>query len=1110
MRYLVGGLRWMARMRVAVGLGLAIIAPLAAQAQQQATLTGRVTNEGGEPLDGATVFIAELNTGGLTNAQGRYSIVIPGGRISGQQVTVQARYIGYTATSTRITLTAGTIETNFALKQDINRLSQVVVTGVTGATEVKKLAFTVAQVSAADMPVAGANPLAQLQGKVPGANIVSSSGRPGTAPQIILRGPQSLNASGRGQDPLFIIDGVVSLGGLQDINPQDIENIEVVKGAAAASLYGSRAGNGVINITTRSGRSGSEGVRLRAQMEYGASSIENEYLFPTTHFMTMNETMDRFCVVTTGQQSCARTIDLAAEANRINNVPGAVLLPVVNLENDGSISLPVSAVNARSLFQVNRYPLAGNPVRQVLTNGQTTNATIDATGRVGKTNFLASLNQLRQEGAVKFANGYTRNSVRLNLDHQFGNDFDVQFRTSYSEASDWNTGGAWFAITRQTASADLLRRDDEGRLHLRTVMSSHGGNTNPLYSFENFQPINRIRRFVGSLNMRWRPLTWLDVEGQYGYDARANSQQAQQERGYRTINPAPNTNLGNIDRSGNSDNSSNASLNATARRSWFDDAFNTRLTLRYLYEQQDDASTSSSGTNLAVPGLRTPNAAISNFAIGGGESSVRQMGMFANLDLDYKGRYILGGLFRRDAASLFGAANRWQSYGRISAAWRLSDEPWFNVPMFSDVKFRASRGTAGNRPNFTAQYETFSIGAGGALNPNALGNRFLQPEISTEVEVGVDMELFNRFGVTLTHANNVIDRQLLQVPPPAVSGFQNQWINAGELTNNTWEATLRIPVLARPNLNYSVQLNFDRTTSLISRLDVPEYFNSAAGQQGSNTMFRIKQGENFGTIWGRRFVTQCADLPASFAAQCGAGRAYQRNSDGYVVYVGEGNTLAEGITKNLWMTNVPAAQAPWGNQIINWGLPIIQRDSTGAAALYPLGSALPRYRWSMANTFGWKRLNVYALVDATVGKTVYNIARQWSLGDFQHADTDQIGATVETARPIGYYWRAQAPASFGIGGLYDVLGPNNHTAEDAGFARVREVSLGYRLGRVGGFGDWTASIIGRNLLTFTNYRGFDPEVGLSGGTAGSGVLNAIDAFGFPNLRQFTFSLGTSF
>jgi len=198
-----------------------------AVAQGSATITGRVTTDAGQPLYGANVTIEALAISVGTNEEGRYTITIPGARARGQQAVLRARAIGYVPAVKTITVSAGSQSHDFQLKQDVNRLSQVVVTGVSGATEVKKLPFTVAQVTAEDMPVPGANPLAQLAGKVPGANIVSASGRPGTAPAVILRGPQSINASGRGQDPLYIIDGVISQGGIQDINPQDIENVEV-------------------------------------------------------------------------------------------------------------------------------------------------------------------------------------------------------------------------------------------------------------------------------------------------------------------------------------------------------------------------------------------------------------------------------------------------------------------------------------------------------------------------------------------------------------------------------------------------------------------------------------------------------------------------------------------------------------------------------------------------------------------------------------------------------------------------------------------------------------------------------------------------------------------
>ena len=1082
-----------------------------AQAQGAATVSGRVQSEAGQPLFGANVTIEALAISVGTAEDGRYTINIPGARVRGQQVVLRVRSFGFVPQVKSITLNEGAQSHDFSMKQDVNRLSQVVVTGVTGATEIKKLPFTVAQVTAEDMPVPGANPLSQLQGKVPGANIVSASGRPGASPAIILRGPQSINGSDRGQEPLYIIDGVVSQGSLQDINPQDIENVEVVKGAAASSLYGSRAGNGVIQITTRSGKNVGEGVRFRSQVEYGNSELENEYQYPKTHFMTMDPTYQRICVIESGQPSCSRTVDFEAEAYRINDGGGDFALPPVNFQNDGGIALNPGPVASRGLYQVNPYAKTYNPIRQFLTRGQTYNATIDATGRVGRTNFFTSANQLRQEGAVRFLSGYTRNSLRLNVDQTLASAWNFSVRTNYTDANDFNSGGSWFRLSRQPAAVDLLRRDSKGRLFIRSVPQGQGAqNENPAYNSENFNPNREISRFIGQMTARWQPLTWMDAEANLGYDGRRTFLFSQQERGYRTTTSDPSTNVGANDREGRGSSSINSSLDVTMRRNWFADALSSRLSLRYLFEAQNSHGFDAGGENIAVPGLADPDATIENFYYSGFNEDVRQMGMFANLDLDYQGRYIVSGLVRRDGASLFGAANRWQTYGRGSVAWRMSEESWFGVDQISDLKFRASVGQAGNRPRYSAQYETFTIGGGGALNPQQMGNKNLRPEVSTETEIGADIELLSRYALTLTHSKNVINDQILPVPPPASAGFGTQWLNAGQLTNNTIEVSLNVPLIQTRDLNWSARINYDRTRSKITRLEVPEYFVSAAGNQGSGTMFKIVEGGQLGEIYGRKFMKSCSDMPEAFQDRCGAGRDYQRNSDGLIVYVGAGNTLGEGITKNLWFTSIPAADHPYGLADQNWGLPVLVRDATGVPVL-PMGTALPDYRWSLSQSASWKKWTAFVLFDATIGKDVWNEARQWSFGDFMHATTDNAGRTVASAKPAGYYFRANAAGgSSGIGGLYDVLGPNNVTVEDASYVKLREVQLGYRIGRIAGVGDWNISVIGRNLLTFSDYTGFDPEVGAAGGDLGSGVLNAIDAYGFPNFRTFSFQIGTSF
>ncbi|HET9453774.1 MAG TPA: SusC/RagA family TonB-linked outer membrane protein [Gemmatimonadaceae bacterium] len=1131
---------------MALFAALVAVATPGQAAAQNAVITGKVTTEFGQAVEGANVFISEMSISVGTNAAGDYTINIPAARVQGQQVNLRVRAFGYQPQVRPVRVTAGSQTFNFSMKQDVNRLAEVVVTGVTAGTEQKKLPFTVARVDEREMPVPASNPLSQLQGKVPGANIVSTTGRPGASPAVMLRGPKSINAQGRGQGPLLIVDGVVLQGGLGDINPADIETVEVVKGAAASSLYGSRAGNGVIQITTKSGKNAGEGVRFTARTEYGFGDIEGRYTTSENHMMLMDETKTRFCVTVTGAPRCARTVDFEDEALRVNENAAEQALSPVSFTNDVGISAaPASKQVLRNLFAVERWPRQYDPVGQMVTNGQRVTSTLDATGRVRGTTFFASGSNYIEEGAIKFLDGYKRQSARLNVDQEVGEDWTFGVRTFYSR--NWSDGGnfennnnrGFFGITRTPAGVDLLREDKFNRLFIRSNPTNQGlQNENPMYWFANAKQENQNDRYLGAANARYTPLSWLDFDGNLSYDRTNASAFFQRDRGFRTTGNSPNNPLGANSAATGVDQSYNSSLSAGARQTLLDDALNVRYTARYLYEQQDFSDFSLSGSTLAVAGLWTLSNSTASFAVGSGESSIRSVGMMAGVDADYKERYIVGALIRRDGSSLFGAANRWANYGRGSLAWRASEEPWWMLPQLNDLKLRASIGTAGGRPTFSAQYETYSIGTGGTLNPNTLGNKNLRPETVTETEVGIDAEILSRFGVTLNYAKAVAKDQILRVVPPVISGFNNQWQNAGTMENTTFEASINIPLIQRRNFNWSTRFNYDNTESIITKLNVPPFFDGPA-VQGADQMFQFREGEKYGTIYGRKFATSCAELPAPFNTQCGgASPQFEVNSDGLLVWTG-GKGLGAGITQNAWNAFLPGCvnaagtqvlatnpgavacaaggatnqvMAPWGTTI-NYGMPIILRDSTANALKLPLGNVLPDYRVNVSQTMNYKKLFVYGLLDASIGQYVWNEGRHWSFGDFQTSEVDQAGKSVAEARPLGYYWRAPSPDNgIGVGGLYDILGPHSVTTEKASYAKLREVNVSYNVGAVRGVGDWTVSFVGRNLYTFTDYKGFDPEVGVTGATGitGSSALNAVDAFNFPNLRTFNFSLSTKF
>ncbi|MCU0649619.1 MAG: TonB-dependent receptor plug domain-containing protein [Gemmatimonadaceae bacterium] len=687
--------------RLAAVLG-ALVATATTALAQPAVITGKVTSAQGAPLEAANAFITELALSVGTNAAGQYTITIPAERVRGQTVVLRIRAIGYVPQTRAVTLRAGTQTFDFEVQRDVNRLTDIVVTGVTAGTEQRKVPFVVSQVSEKDMPVVGANPLTQLQGKVPGANILGTSGRPGAQPAVLLRGPTAINASGRGQQPLYVVDGVILAGaengaGLPDLNPQDIESVEVVKGAAAASLYGARAGNGVIQITTKSGKNQRDGLRWTINTEFGSSDIEREFQLARNTFLAQDETANFFCSVAGAAGQCQQRLDIYREALRINQGGSLTALPPAQLLNDGGIAAAPSNANLAGLFQVNSWPTRFNPVAAAVTPSALLNTNIDVQGRTGKTNFFGSVSYFDQQGALRYLQGFDRWSGRLNLDQGFGDKFNLSVRTFYSRnqqdglnqsggEQDGANATGFFALTRTPAYVDLLRTDNLGRLFVRSnITNQGGGNGNPLYSFQNSRRTDGNDRFLGAATLRFTPTTWFDLEGNASIDRTNGNWWFQQDRGFRTIlNEGP-ANLGTITRLGFTNQSVNTYLNATARKDWSED-LKTRLTARYLYEQQDFANNRGDGDALVVPGLTTLNAATQNFAVRSQDQSIRQISLFSELSAEYKDRYFFSGLIRRDGSSLFGAANRWANFGRAALGWDMARESWFFVRWPSELR----------------------------------------------------------------------------------------------------------------------------------------------------------------------------------------------------------------------------------------------------------------------------------------------------------------------------------------------------------------------------------------------------------------------------------------
>ncbi len=1069
---------------------------------QAGSIEGTVRNaSSAAPVGGARVAVSGTQLVATTNANGYYRIDnVPAGTYS-----LQATVLGFNAvTVTNARVAAGLpLTVNFELLPAVVNLDAVVVTGVLGETQRAKLPFTVDQVQAEDLPVPTSNALEQLQGKVAGAIVMRNTGRPGTAPTILLRGPTSIDASGRNQEPLYVVDGVILGASVVDIDALDIETIEVVKGAAAASLYGSRAANGVIQITTKRGRTlPMETIRFTARSEAGVNQLPGRYDLTQHHHFLMNADGSRF-------------ID--------NNGNECDYLTCPNVVLAGQRAGAGQAANEWNTFQDLTWP--GTTYDQVerFFDGGNFYQYVSAEGRSGGTNFHASWSNMREQGVMTGQDGQWRNNFRVNVDQGLGDAFKIGASAFYSRSKIDGANGPLFDLTRMPAGVDLLAlnqcptsgpcapwqqprllpngEQDPNDVYL-FADPFNDESPNPLYSLLNDDNFQYRGRFLASANVRWRPVEWLSLDGNVSYDRLDYKSQSYVFKGYKTINPSPNTNEGNISRFHSLSEDFNASVDLTLTKRFGDLA--TRTQFRYLAEYDDYEQTSAAGRQFAVadvPTLDNTDPALTT--AGSYLQAIRADGYFAITNLDYKDRYIIDALVRNDGSSLFGPDARRQWYYRVAGAWRVTED--VEMPGIDELKLRMAYGTAGGRPNFSAQYETYSV-SGGQVSPISLGNRNLKPEFSKELETGIDVLMFGRVGLTVNYARTVTEDQILQVPLPAFAGFTSQWRNAGTLESNTWEASLDLQMLQTRDMSWTARVLFDRTRQKITYFDVPA-FTYGVGGQGMGDVFFAREGERIGTFYGQEYATSCAHLMGHPSFSCDE---FEINDEGLLVWVGPGGSLSNPqwgtVSTDAFGFRGQTRQLAWGSPFVGWGLDPITGDTTN---YLPIGKTTPDFHLGFSTSFRWGGLSLYGLIEWLDGISVYNQPLQWGVFRSLAGIMDQSGVPDEQKKPLGYYNQV-----YGLVGLT----PVNYFVQDASFAKLREVSVRYRFDRdqlasIPGlrvFDGIAISLIGRNLLTFSDYNGYDPEVGRGGGDTGSAALARVDGYDYPNFRNYSVAIEVNF
>ncbi len=1052
-----------------------------AQAQQAGIITGVVSDVAtGQTLESAVVTLDGATSGVLTNSAGRY--VVLGASPGSHEVTFEI--LGYETATLTVQVAAGETATlNAELTMRALRVQELVVTGVARATPKVKLPFVVEKVDVAAAPVPAISAESFLVGKVPGIKVVGGSGQPGGTGDILLRGATSINGN---QDPLIIVDGVITTSSFSDVVALDIESMEVVKGAAGASLYGSRAANGVIQIRTKRGTGfgGRDYSQVVFRNETGQDRLQGSVQLSENHPWRTNANGD------------------------LVDVNGDV---ITDITDPDATNPDLNGDNVFTSFQNNDWPSSlplYDQVDRVYSPGTFMSNYAVVEGRNGDTNYRSSFEWQTESGILsKYNDGFDRKGFRVNMDHNVKSNLSVSLSTAYTESEQEDLGSApFYDLTFMGPYVDLLKRDPstvgarhcppEGCLYVNPDPLSN--QDNPLYHFELIDNRDWAETTKASASVRWNPFSWMDVEGLFGMDRLAWRQTNISPAGRQTEEGS--ITEGTLRKDQVHRQNVNGELTASFNRAFGDLATRTRL--RYLQESRHYESFRSDGSDFRAAGVpRLNNLDPESY---NGESyvdDIRSEGYFLITALDYKGKYIVDALARRDGSSLFGENERWHTYYRTSLAWRLAQESWWPLDDVNEFKLRWSLGTAGRRPEFANQYETYDV-EGGTIRPVTLGNKNLKPQKSTENEFGLDMVLFNAASTGITYASTVSTDQIVNVPLPKAGGFTSQWQNAGTLESNSWEYYLEVPIISSDQLGWNVRFNLDRTRMNIDKLDRPAY---RAGY------FYVRDGEVFGAMYGAKWASSCDDLP--MGAPCDQ---FQVNDDGLMVWTGSSD-YTDGISSGLWGTD---SEGMTGDDVFQWGMPVRmfgecesrRQGGTGCKDFLYLGNTTPDINLSLVNSVRWRGLSFHTLFDAEVGADIYNQTRQWAYRENRSGDQDQAGKSEGLMKPVAYYQR-----------LYNTNAVNGWFVEKGTFVKLRELSVRYSLSP-----DWIDSVfrgrltgaeinlIGRNLLTWTDYTGYDPEVGGSdsgqttNAQGGSDVIGRVDDYQYPNFRTLTASLQLTF
>jgi TonB-linked SusC/RagA family outer membrane protein len=1070
---------------------LAIVAalvavPALAAAQEGATISGRVTSEAGAPLLSASVFLEGMNIGTLTKEDGRYTFVVPSARVKGQQVTVTARLIGFKAKSATIALAAGTITQDFVLGANPLRLGEVIVTGSGTSSTREKLGAVVNVVDSSALTRSATNNVVNgLAATAPNVSVTSQSGEPGASAYINIRGIRSLGGTSQ---PLFVVDGVpidnstISTNGAttstvaenraSDINENDIESVTILKGAAAAAIYGAQGADGVVLITTKSGKSGATRFSLNSVL--GVDNVvhapnSSGYPLQTDYHQGSGGANQGL-----GYGSC-----LSVGCHPTSGSWGA-------LETTGT---PI-------------YDQYGD----LFHTGTAWDNNLSLSGGNDRTTFFGSLGYLSQVGTIVGPNNwYDKTTARVKASQRLGDRVNVSGNITYVDArgsfiqKGSNVSGLLLGGLRTPPEYnDAIFLDSSVasggtglhqayRYPRPTAASARSGRgyDNPFFVLNEDPANGSVNRAIGNLQIDWEINDWLAFKNNLGADS-YNDERLEALALTSSTLPQGQVIQGNIT------NTIVDNVATLVGSHTFNPNFSGTLTIGSDVQSNKYSQNLTTGQTLtaALPyNLGNAQSWIPNSF----QDNVHSLSGFAQATADLFNQLYLSASIRRDGFSTFGAANPYAWYPRGSVAWTFTNALGNTEQkgILSFGKVRAAYGVTGKQPpvygsqtflngggvpafgsGYGDLFQATQNGFGALFTQSLLGNTAIQPEQEAETELGFDFGFFNqKVDASVTWYQSYDTKIIQALAVPGSTGYSTTLSNAARLLNTGWEVSASWRAITTPKFSAQFGLNWGQNVETALYLGGATFVDNAGG---------TFSGAVAGTWLGTGLIMHGNDF-----ARCGNG-----------AFVGN-----DSIDAN------ECAGKPHGALYIDVnGFPV------NDPAERIIANPNPAWRGGLNGTLRFDKLQLTFLVDHKQGGQIWN-GTQGALYFFgKHKDTDIRGSQVIFGET---YLPGPTPVGPGAGMSVTIdqswfqglgsgfTGPSAQNVVDGTYTKIREVGLQYTLDQAFvtkslGLSSIDLRVAATNIYTWTNYTGIDPDMNLGGAQV---AFQGVDYFNNPATKS---------